>query len=85
YTKVQWDFNGSSQTTTLTMPNAWMKLVRVGSAVTAYISSDGVNWTTVLHKTLPLTGSATAGLYVCSHNAKALGTATFDNVSFTSP
>jgi hypothetical protein len=39
----------------------------------------------VVSKTLPITGTATAGLFVCSHNANALGTATFDNVNFTQP
>jgi hypothetical protein len=60
-----------------------VKLTRVGSVFTAYISSDGVSWTMVVSKTPPITGAAMAGLFVCSHNANALGTATFDNVSFT--
>jgi hypothetical protein len=47
--------------------------------------NDGVTWTTVTTQTLPITGAATAGLYVCSHNANALGTATSDNVTFTQP
>jgi hypothetical protein len=37
----------------------------------------------VLSKTLPITLPATIGLFECSHNVSALGTATFDNVSFT--
>jgi PKD repeat protein len=83
YTKIQWDFNGSMGTTALTLPNAWMKLTRVGSTFTAFISGDGTSWTQVISKTLPISGTATAGLYVCSHNPTVIGTATFDNVSFS--
>jgi uncharacterized repeat protein (TIGR01451 family) len=85
--KAQYDFNGSVQASgTYTFPNVWMKLswTAVGK-VTASLSPDGVNWTVVLTKTLPFTGSGTTGLYVCSHSATTLGTATFDNVSTTSP
>ena len=60
-----------------------MKLTRVGTTFTAYVSADGVTWTKVLSKTLTFNTSATAGLFECSHNANALGTATFDHVSFT--
>jgi regulation of enolase protein 1 (concanavalin A-like superfamily) len=82
--KVQYDFNGSVQaSTTYTFPNVWMKLVMLNGVITAYLSSDGSTWTQVLSKTLPITTPATIGLFECSHNASALGTATFDNVSFT--
>ena len=81
--KVQYNFNGSIGGGTYTFPNAWMKLTRVGTTFTAYVSADGVTWTQVLSKTLNFNTSATAGLFECSHNANALGTATFDNVSFT--
>jgi hypothetical protein len=60
-----------------------MKLTRAGNTFTAYVSADGVTWTEVLSKTLAINTSATAGLLVNSHNATTLGTATFDNVSFT--
>jgi uncharacterized repeat protein (TIGR01451 family) len=82
--KVQYDFNGSIQASaTYTFPNVWMKLVSLNGKITAYLSSDGVTWASVLSKTLPITFPATIGLFECSHNASALGTATFDNVSFT--
>jgi regulation of enolase protein 1 (concanavalin A-like superfamily) len=61
-----------------------MKLTRVGNTFTADLSSDGVTWTSVLSKsTLNITAAATVGLFECSHNTSALGTATFDNVSWT--
>jgi regulation of enolase protein 1 (concanavalin A-like superfamily) len=81
--KVQYNFNGSIGGGTYAFPNVWMKLTRVGNTFTAYVSADGVTWTQVLSKTLAINTSATAGLFVCSHNAAAVGTATFDNVSFT--
>ena len=82
--KVQYDFNGSTTVSgTYTFPNAWMKLVSLNGKITAYLSSDVSTWTSVLSKTLPITTPATVGLFECSHNTSALGTATFDNVSFT--
>ncbi len=84
YVKVQYDFNNSINVGSFTLPNAWVKLVRSGSTFTAYTSTDGSTWTSQLSIALPITGAATAGIFVCSHNANVLGTATFDNVSFTS-
>ena len=82
--KVQYSFNGSVAGATYSFPNVWMKLVRDSSGkFWAYTSADGVNWTLILGKTLPLTGSTDVGLFVSSHNNGVLGTATFDNVAFT--
>jgi uncharacterized repeat protein (TIGR01451 family) len=82
--KVQYDFNGSvTASATYTFPNVWMKLVTLNGTITAYLSTDGSTWTSVLSKALPITSPATIGLFECSHNVSALGTATFDNVSFT--
>jgi PKD repeat protein len=81
--KVQYNFNGSTGGATYAFPNVWMKLKRVANTFTASVSADGVTWTQVVSKNLTVTANATAGLFVCSHNANALGTATFDNVSFT--
>jgi hypothetical protein len=81
--KVQYGFNGSIGGETLAFPNVWVKLARSGNTFTAYLSSDGVNWTNVFHKTLTMTTNATVGLFECSHKTGVLGTATFDNVSFT--
>jgi hypothetical protein len=83
--KVQYNFSGSVTTSTYTFPNAWMKLVRSGSLFSAYLSPDGVTWTSVLaNQSLPtIPTAATVGLFECSHKTGVLGTATFDNVSFT--
>jgi len=81
--KIQYNFNGSIGGGTYTLPNAWMKLTRVGNTFTAYVSADGATWTQVVSKTLTMNTNITAGLFECSHNSSVLGTATFDNVSFT--
>ncbi len=84
--KVQYNFNGSLTSLTEPFPNGWMKLSWTAAGkYTASLSTDGVTWTPVLTKTLAITAPATAGLFECSHNTGALGTATFDNVSYTSP
>jgi hypothetical protein len=82
--KVQYNFSGSVTTTTYAYPNVWMKLVRSGNSFSAYLSPDGVIWTTILaNKSLPtIPTAATVGIFECSHSATKLGTATFDNVSF---
>jgi regulation of enolase protein 1 (concanavalin A-like superfamily) len=82
--KVQYDFNGSIGEGTYSFPNVWMKVTRLGNTLSAYLSSDGVTWTDVFRKTLTMTASATVGLFECSHKTGVLGTATFDNVSYTS-
>jgi hypothetical protein len=84
-TKVQYNFNGTVSGATYSFPNVWMKLVRSGTNFSAYLSPDGVTWTAVLaNKSLTtIPTAATVGLFECSHKAGVLGTATFDNVSFT--
>jgi hypothetical protein len=83
--KVQYNFTGSITTSTYTFPNLWMKLVRSGSNFSAFVSPDGVTWTSFLaNKSLPtIPVAATVGIFECSHKPGTLGTATFDNVSFT--
>ena len=83
--KVQYDFNGSIGGATYSFPNVWMKLVRDGKGkLSAYTSADGTTWTAVLlGKTIALSGTTDVGLFVCSHANGVLGTATFDNVSWT--
>jgi hypothetical protein len=83
--KVQYNFSGSISTSTYAFPNVWMKLVRSAGLFSAYLSPDGVTWTSFLaNKSLPtIPAAATVGIFECSHHPGSLGTATFDNVSFT--
>lgn len=63
---------------------AYIAVARQGNTFTAYTSSNGTNWTLVPNSTVTLTGitgTVLAGMAFTSHNANALGTATFDTVN----
>ena len=61
----------------------WLKLVRSGNTFTAYYGTDGIHWTQLgAPQTVPMAMAALAGLSVTAHNAAALNTSTFSNVSF---
>jgi outer membrane protein assembly factor BamB/regulation of enolase protein 1 (concanavalin A-like superfamily) len=79
----QYGFNGSTGGNRYTLPNAWVRLDKIGNEVTAYTSNDGLNWVMVGRAMVAMTGSITAGLIVCSHNGSELNTSTFDNVTVT--
>jgi hypothetical protein len=81
----QHGYNASASGGSYTFPNAWLKLTRAGSAITAYTSTDGTTWTQVGTTTITMTDPVTIGFFVCSHNAGALNKSTFDNVSITVP
>ena len=65
---------------TQSMPT-WLKLARSGSTVTASVSADGTNWTTVGSTPVTMASSLVVGLAVCSHTTSATTTGTFDNVA----
>ena len=81
----QYGFNASVSGGSYTFPNGWLKLTRSGSTITAYSSADGTTWTQVGTTTISLTDPVTIGVFICAHNGGALNTATFDNVTVTSP
>jgi phosphatidylserine/phosphatidylglycerophosphate/cardiolipin synthase-like enzyme len=59
----------------------WVKIVRSGSAVTGYQSSDGASWTPIGSASIALGTSAFIGLAVTSHDNTRLCTASFTNVT----
>lgn len=60
----------------------WVKLVRSGSTITGYSSSNGSSWTQQSSATVTMTGStALVGLAVDSANTAALSAVTFDSIS----
>jgi len=64
----------------------WLKLSRSGSTVSAYTSADGVNWVAIgSSQTINMGQNIDIGLALVSNNTSTLATATFDNVSVTSP
>ena len=64
----------------------WVKLNRSGSTFSAYASSDGVNWTQIASSvTINMAENVYIGLAVTSGSNTASVTATFDNVSISTP
>jgi hypothetical protein len=64
----------------------WVKVSRSGNTFSSFASTDGVNWVQVgTSQTITMGQSVYVGLAVNSGSAAALATATFDNVSVTSP
>ncbi len=64
----------------------WVKVSRSGSTFTSYTSSDGANWVQLgATTTISMAQNVFVGLAVTSGTPAALATATFDNVSITSP
>jgi DNA-binding beta-propeller fold protein YncE len=62
----------------------WVKLVRQGSTFSAYISKDGVTWTSMGSATVIMAGSVYVGLIANSHLNSVLCRTTLDNVTVTS-
>jgi hypothetical protein len=74
-----------TNTTGLTTPY-WVRLIRTGSTITGYISTDGVNWSSQGSVTISSLGSTVDfGLAVSAHNNSALCTATFTHVTLAPP
>jgi len=68
----------------LKMP-VWIKIERTGTTVSCFYSTDGVKWTSMSWnpQTLAMAGTVYIGLVVTSHNAAAMTTAQFSNISTT--
>lgn len=62
----------------------WVKLTRVGTTISSFISADGTNWVPIGTTTLSLGNSAVIGLAVTAHNNAALNTSVFSSVQVTS-
>jgi hypothetical protein len=63
---------------------AWISLIRTGSNISAYTSSDGLNWTSLGGRSFVMGNTIKAGLAVCANNTNALLAGVLDNVSITS-
>ena len=61
-------------------PPIWVRLVRAGSIITAFTSSDGASWTEVGNQTVAMGSVIRVGLAVSSHVNGTLATATFTDV-----
>lgn len=76
----QWNYSGDVHGTSYSFP-VWVQLVRNGTTVTGYYSTDGNNWIEYATKTVSITTPALMGLFVTSHNDGTLSEVVFDNVS----
>jgi regulation of enolase protein 1 (concanavalin A-like superfamily) len=63
----------------------WVRLVRQGSVVTSYWSTDGSSWSAIGSQTLGLGTTAYVGLAASSHNATTRTNARFSNVRVGPP
>lgn len=77
---------GSNATTnngTGSVPNTWLRLVRSGSKITAYKSTNGKSWTLVGSTTVTIAKNCYIGLVVASGSTTTLNTSKFSNVNVT--
>src|SRR5581483_11995921 len=63
----------------------WTRLVRAGTLVTGYVSTNGSTWTKVGTATIDLGATAYVGLAVTSHDVSTATTADMSHVSVTAP
>jgi hypothetical protein len=61
----------------------WVRLVRSGTTITAYKSTDGSSWASVGSVSISMTASVQIGLAVTSHLDGTLNSSTFSNVTAT--
>ncbi|MEO5915655.1 MAG: alpha-L-fucosidase, partial [Luteolibacter sp.] len=59
----------------------WVKLTRLGSAITAYQSADGSQWSLLGSTTISMTNDVYIGMAVCSLSSSLLNQAVFSNVT----
>ena len=69
--------------TAATFSPTWVRLVRVGSRITASRSTDGVSWTTVGSVTVSMASTVSIGLLSCAHDSVKVNVATFTDVALT--
>jgi len=62
---------------------AWLRLDRVGPAISASISSDGSQWTAVGTQTVALSSTVYVGIVVTSRSATVRGTASVSSMAVT--
>ena len=61
------------------LPNAWLRLKRVGNVFTTLRSANGVSWFPVGSTNVPMPSTMSVGMGVTSHRAGKLVTGTFHN------
>jgi regulation of enolase protein 1 (concanavalin A-like superfamily) len=72
-----------SSSTTSAGKGSWVKLVRAGGQISAYVSPDGQAWKLIGTTTLTMANNVFVGLFVCAHDNSKLNASVFDNVLVT--
>lgn len=70
----------TSNQTTGAVPK-WLRVSRVGTLFTGYVSDNGTTWTQVGSQTIAMNANAYIGLAATAHNNAVVGSATFQNVT----
>lgn len=86
--KFRWQRRSSTAGTTSTtvstaapLPDVWVRVVRSGSTLTGYKSTDGANWTLVNSRNISMAANIYVGFAVASGSTNFLSTVTFANGS----
>lgn len=75
--------NTTKTSSTGTVPNTWLRLVRKGNTIIAYKSTNGTSWTSVGKTTVTMGANCYIGLAVASGGNTVLNTSQFSNVAVT--
>jgi N-acetylneuraminic acid mutarotase/regulation of enolase protein 1 (concanavalin A-like superfamily) len=75
--------NNATFSTTAGSAGVWLELVRTGSTIQGYISTDGNSWAAFGSVSIPMVDNVYAGLCVTAHNNSAISAATFSDVAIT--
>lgn len=65
------------------LPNQWLRLRRVGDSFTAYVGTNGVNWTLIGQRYQELPKDLLVGPYAASSSAGTIATVNFANYGAT--
>jgi hypothetical protein len=70
---------------TATFPNAWIRLRRAGNIFAGFVSTDGINWTSISTVTMALPDTLHFGMALTGKSSTALATAEFRNLGTYTP
>jgi regulation of enolase protein 1 (concanavalin A-like superfamily) len=77
----QYSYNGHIYGGEFSLPNAWVKLVRIGDIISGFTSPDGTTWSQIGSVQIPMSENVQIGLFATANTGSTLSTATFDNVA----
>ena len=75
--------NTISNSNTSSVPNTWVRLVRTGTRITAYKSTNGTSWTSVGKANFTMAANCYIGLAVSSGSDTVLNTSQLSNITVT--